>query len=252
MHPELLKIGPVTIYSYGALLGLAFLVCSLLAVKEGERRGIHHERMLDFLLATILVALVFSRMFYVLMRPAAYVADPLRAFSLGDGSLAFHGGLLGGVLNGLWFSRRWGVSFWTIADSVGAVLPLGSAIARWGCLLSGCCYGTLSTVAWAVTTQHAPGWRHPAQIYESLLDLAVFGMLAVYKKRRVRQGQVFLAYLALYSLVRFTVDFYRDSDLWIGRLTYTQAGSLVLLVLAVIASSYLRLRAVRASGAEGH
>jgi len=228
MRPELFKIGPLTVYSYGFMLGLAFLVGSLLAAREADRKGLDRERFFDFLLVTLVVAVVVSRLFYVAFRLKEYLAAPITILNIRDGGLAIHGGLLGGVLTGLWFSRKQKVSFWRLADVVSPSLAVGIGIARWGCLLAGCCYGTLSTLPWAIQTRFQPGWRHPTQIYESLLDFAVFGILWWYRRRQKRDGQLFLAFLGLYSVVRFFVEFYREVDLRIGPLTAAQVGSIVL------------------------
>jgi hypothetical protein len=100
MRPELITIGPVTIYSYGLMLGLAFLAGALLAAKEADRKGIDRERFFDFLLITLVVAVVVSRLFYVALQPEEYLAAPATILNIRDGGLAFHGGLLGGGADG--------------------------------------------------------------------------------------------------------------------------------------------------------
>ncbi len=244
MRPELFKIGPLTVYSYGFMLGLAFLAGSLLAAREADRKGLDRERFFDFLLVTLIVAVVVSRLFYVAFRLKEYLAAPMTILNIRDGGLAIHGGLLGGVLTGLWFSRRQKVSFWRLADVVSPSLAIGISIARWGCLLAGCCYGTLSTLPWAIQTRFAPGWRHPAQIYESVLDFAVFGILWWYRRRQKRDGPLFLAFLGLYSVVRFFVEYYREVDLRIGPLTAAQLGSILLALASFAAWVWMQRGAV--------
>jgi len=242
MRPELVKIGPLTVYSYGFMLGLAFLAGSLLAAKEADRKGLDREHFFDFLLVTLVVAVVVSRLFYVAFQLGEYLAAPATILNIRDGGLAVHGGLLGGVLTALWFARREKTSFWRLADTLSPSLALGIGIARWGCLLAGCCYGVLCTLPWAVETRFAPGWRHPTQVYESVLDLAVFGFLWWYRTRRKHDGQVFLAFLGLYSVVRFGVEFYREVDLRIGAFTAAQVGSVALALVALWAWAWMQRR----------
>lgn len=239
MHPELLKIGPFTVYSYGLMLGIAFVAGTFLAAKEVERKGMGKGSIFDFFLITLIVSVVVSRLFYVAFRLHAYLSAPLGILDIRDGGLAIHGGLLGGIGVGLWYSRRNNISFWRLADALAPSLALGIGITRWGCLLAGCCYGTLSTLPWAVSTHYAPGWRHPAQIYESILDLAIFGLLWARRKKRATDGQLFLAFVGLYSIARFFVEFYREADLKLGPVTVAQAGSIVLAILTSLVSLYL-------------
>jgi phosphatidylglycerol---prolipoprotein diacylglyceryl transferase len=234
MHPELFKIGPVTFYSYGLLMGLAFVVAAFIAGKEADRKGFGGDDYYNFLLITLVVGVVFSRFMYVVLRLPEYLGDPISMLDIRSGGLAIHGGLLGGVLTGIWFSRRKHISFWSLADSVAPSLALGMGIARWGCLLAGCCYGKLSTVPWAVTTVLASGWRHPTQVYESILDFAIFGVLWLYRTRARGQGQVFAGWVGLYSIVRFIVEIYREPDLVIGPLTAAQIGSLALVAISAV------------------
>ena len=216
----------------------------MLAAREADRKSLDRERFFDFLLLTLVIAVVVSRLFYVAFRLKEYLAAPATILNIRDGGLAIHGGLLGGVLTGIWFSRKQKVSFWRLADTVAPSLAIGIGIARWGCLLAGCCYGVLSTLPWAVQTRFAPGWRHPTQIYESVLDFAVFGFLWWYRRRRKRDGQLFLAFLGLYSVVRFFVESYREVDLRTGPLTVAQAGSIVLALASLAAWVWMQRRPV--------
>jgi phosphatidylglycerol:prolipoprotein diacylglycerol transferase len=239
MYPELFKIGPITFYSYGLMMGLAFIVAAFIAGKEADRRGFGGEDYYNFLIIVLVVGVVFSRIMYVALRLPEYAGNPLSVFDIRAGGLAIHGGLLGGVLAGIWYARKKSISFWSLADSMAPSLAVGMGIARWGCLFAGCCYGRLSTLPWAVTTVLAPGWRHPAQVYESLLDFVIFAILWFSRRKTKADGQLFAAYVGLYSIVRFIVEYYREPDLVIGPLTAAQIGSLVLVALSVAVFYYL-------------
>ena len=114
----------------------------------------------------------------------------------------------------------------------GFAIPLGLAFGRMGCLLAGCCFGTACDLPWAVSFP----WRsaaseaqfkehllaspklwslaiHPTEIYESAASLAVAAvcMLWVHGRKRY-DGQVFAAFLALYAVARFLLEFLRDDD----------------------------------------
>jgi phosphatidylglycerol:prolipoprotein diacylglycerol transferase len=121
-------------------------------------------------------------------------------------------------------------------------LALGYAIGRLGCFLNGCCYGAPTDLPWAFRFHDPPvtgpltAPSHPTQIYASLINLGIFAALWAMAMRKTRPGQVFFAYLALYSIYRFGIEFLRKgytAKVWLGGLTQAQIGSLVLLVLAV-------------------
>jgi len=106
-------------------------------------------------------------------------------------------------------------------------LMLGLAIGRVGCLAAGCCHGTPTTVPWAIYYKDA--WRHPAQIYDMLNALVVFGIVQKIKKFRMRQGSQFLLTLSMYSFGRIIVELFREGPT-IGWVTYNQVFYALLLV----------------------
>jgi phosphatidylglycerol:prolipoprotein diacylglycerol transferase len=110
---------------------------------------------------------------------------------------------------------------WTTMDVFAPGIALGHSIGRIGCFLAGCCYGSQCDRPWAVTydvdaykmTGVPPGVPlHPAQLYESAFNLALFGFLYWLFPRSQRPGEVFGLYLALYSLFRFCVEFVRHHE----------------------------------------
>ncbi len=232
MHPYLFKWGPITIWSYGLMLDLGFLLGAILAAKEADRRGIGGEWMYDLLLVVLVAGVVMSRALYVLLNLSLYVSNPWTIFNITEGGLALHGALLGGVLVAVWFCRKKRISFYTLADIVAPSLALGIAVTRWGCLLNGCCYGVPTSGKWGVLTRYAPGLRHPTQIYESVLAFGMFAFLWWARQRTRARGQLFLLFLILYSVIRFFVEFFRESS-YIGPLTHAQAASLAIALAAL-------------------
>ncbi len=74
---------------------------------------------------------------------------------------------------------------------------------------------------------------HPTQIYESVLNLALYGALAWLFRNRKFNGQVFATYLLAYAVLRLAMEFFRaDSrgSLWFGTLTSGQGISILLLI----------------------
>ena len=106
--------------------------------------------------------------------------------------------------------------FFRVADYAFTALALGHGIGRLGCLAAGCCYGRYTDLPWGVALAGDLS-RHPTQVYEALLNFALFGFLAGYALPRVKDGRwqsggVLLCYVMGYALLRFVVEFFRGDD----------------------------------------
>ncbi len=116
---------------------------------EFRRRNLPNDLLYDLVIASLALGVVGARLMYVALNWQSYstnlVAIPM---IWADGGLSFHGAVAGGILAGLWLSRRYKISFWRIADAVAPGLALGHAIGRVGCFLNGCCYGLPTTMPW--------------------------------------------------------------------------------------------------------
>ncbi|MCC6445435.1 MAG: prolipoprotein diacylglyceryl transferase [Armatimonadetes bacterium] len=254
MHSVLFKIGPFAVHSYGLMVVLGFMAAALWLIRAGKEDGITSEMVFDLMLYIMAAAVVMSRLVFVLLEWRAYAPHPVDALKIWEGGLSFHGGLLGGILAALWYCRRHAVPFWKLADHAAPGLALGYAIARIGCFLNGCCYGTPTGLPWACRFQdpplsgHLTPPSHPTQLYATLINLGVFFMLASLWKRRRYDGQTFGQYLIAYAAYRFFVEFFRKGatarDLALG-LTEAQWASIVMALLALVLMRYLNGRAER-------
>jgi phosphatidylglycerol:prolipoprotein diacylglycerol transferase len=183
-------------------------------------------------------------------------------FRIDRGGLVFFGGLFGAFVVGLAYVRARGLPLGAVADVVAPSLSLGQAFGRIGCFLNGCCFGTTTSLPWAVRyPQSYAGTReipnpafdfhvrhlgfaetaghslpvHPTQIYESLLDFSLFLFLAWYVTRRARNGDALLLYGVLYSALRFGIEFLRgDNAPTFTGLTVAQNLSLVLFPFCLV------------------
>jgi phosphatidylglycerol:prolipoprotein diacylglycerol transferase len=147
LFPTLFKVGSYPILTWGVSLAFAFVLCTIVAVIIGKRRGIKADNVIDASLIICIVSIISARLLYVALNFAQYSADPVSIIYLRDGGLSFIGGAAGGILTGLLFAKRRKIN---IADGtdVGAVaLTLGYGIVRLGCLANGCCYGLPTDVS---------------------------------------------------------------------------------------------------------
>lgn len=217
MYPILYKIGPVHLYTYGLFLALGFLVAILVAGREAKRLGLPEGRFYDLCFYIILAAIVGSRLLFVLVDIKPFLQNPLKIFAVWEGGLVFHGGLIAAVATAIFYMRRHGLPWRPTFDALAVGMPLGVMFGRIGCFMAGCCFGRPSDLPWAVRFTHPEtlcpvlDYLHPAQLYEALLSLGIFGVVFWLRKRKSFDGQILFTYFFLAGLVRFTVEFFRAS-----------------------------------------
>jgi len=125
-------------------------------------------------------------------------------------------------------------------DGFAFALSIGEAIGRIGCFFSGCCYGAVSSVPWAV--YQAGALRHPSQLYSAAVSLSIFAVL-LYAQGKVKyEGDLFRIYLLLFGLTRFVLEFFRERSAVFLGLSLAQWISLELAGSMVVALAVLYLR----------
>jgi phosphatidylglycerol:prolipoprotein diacylglycerol transferase len=261
MHPILVQLGPLKVYSFGVMVMLGFIAAAWWATRSGARRGIDSETVMDAALYIFIPAMVFARLLYVLLNLGEY-HNLAEVGMVWRGGMAFHGGLLGGVLGGMFFCWRRHISAWEMADVIAPGIALGYAIGRIGCLLNGCCYGRECHLPWAMRFPdlNYPGMQtppsHPTQIYSSIAGLLIFAILVRVDAHRKYPGHVFLAFLVLYSGYRFAIEFFRagvTAQVAAGGETQAQIASLFIALIAACigASRYWAAKSAQIRKADG-
>jgi phosphatidylglycerol:prolipoprotein diacylglycerol transferase len=220
MYPELFKIGSFPINTYGVFLALAFLCAILIAVRLAARDGLPREKIYDLCLWMLLSSLIGSKILMLFTEPE-YRDHPWQLLSLDflrSGGV-FYGGLIAAILSGYFLMRRYKLPWWKTADACAPGIAIGNFFGRQGCFAAGCCWGKPTSLPWGVkfselgheiTGVPVGVALHPTQLYESFAMLIVFFVLLWLHRRRIFDGQVILFYALLYSIVRFSIEFFRD------------------------------------------
>lgn len=226
IDPVAISIGPLSVKWYG-LAYMAGLLLGWLYVKRlvsNDRLWAPHQTRLaepmidDLLLLVTLGVVVGGRLGHVLFyEPHYYLPRPLEIFKIWQGGMAFHGGVLGVALV-LWLFARWRkVSLFSVADVVTAAVPIGLFFGRIANFINSEVVGTVSDVPWAIAF---PGYgdqpRHPAMLYEALLEGAV--LFAILHWMIHRRGALKLpgltvgTFLTGYGLFRMFVEIFKIEE----------------------------------------
>jgi len=263
MYPELFRIYGFPINTYGVFLALAFLGGILVATKLAARDGLPRERIYDLCLWMLLASLVGSKILMFFTEPE-YREHPAQLLSLDflrSGGV-FYGGLIGAVIAAYLLIRRYGLPWWQTADACAPGIALGNVLGRQGCFSAGCCWGKPTNLPWGVrftqlgheiTGVPIDAKLHPTQLYESFAMLIVFFFLLWLHRRKKFSGQVILAYVAIYSAVRFVIEFFRDDPrgdiLGLTTLTSLSTSQIIGLIVGAGALVIMIIRWRRANAA---
>lgn len=241
MHPILFQIGDFAVRSWGVMVSLGLLMGTIVALRLARREGIKDDLIYDFVIYVAIAGVLGARVWEVLFSLSDYIDDPVSALKFWAGGLSIQGAVAGGLLFTIWYIRRHKIDFWKFADILAPGLILGQAIGRVGCLLNGDAYG-IPTNSWfgVVYAPGTPAYEHfgavplvPAELMEGIGDLLIFGILIFLYKRRPYKGFIALMYFVLYSVLRFTLEFWRSDSLLIeGTLKAAQVSSIIIALIA--------------------
>jgi phosphatidylglycerol:prolipoprotein diacylglycerol transferase len=204
------------------LVAIGVLVGLLISVRNAQKQGIQPERAWDFGIAVVLAGILGAKVLYILIDWRSYLENPGDIFSLAtlQAGGVFSGGLIGAFAVAAWFLRRHQMPALRTCDAFSPGLALGHSIGRLGCFAAGCCFGKPTHHFWGVTfTSRLAALNsgtplnvplEPTQLFESAAELVIFFVLSWMLVRKKFEGQVFGAYLFLYGVARFLLEFWRD------------------------------------------
>jgi len=219
MFPILVKIGPLTVHTYGFLMAVGVAMGLWFIYAQAKRAGLDANRIMDAAFYTIIVSLIGAKLLLFVSNFSYYTSYPKELFSLARSGGVFQGGLTFGTIFALWYFHRKKIPTWKTADLIAPALALGHGFGRIGCFSAGCCYGSECAAPWAVvfkneyaaqlTGVHLNEAMHPVQLYEAVLNFLNFGLLFFILKRKKFDGQVFAFYIVNYSVIRFFTEYFR-------------------------------------------
>jgi phosphatidylglycerol:prolipoprotein diacylglycerol transferase len=242
VYPQLIHFGRFFLPTYGFLVSLGVLIGLWISVRNSERLGIDGEKAWNLGILVVLCGIVGSKVLYVINEGMS-LREIFSVETLQAGGV-FSGGLIAALLAAAWYVRRHHLPALRTCDAFVPGLALGHAIGRIGCFAAGCCYGKETHHFWGVVFTNPLAHQitgtplnvplEPTQLFESAVELANFFFLMWLLKRRKFDGQVFAAFMIIYGVARFFLEFLRDDpgrgSVFGGAMTGTQLIAIGLVV----------------------
>jgi phosphatidylglycerol---prolipoprotein diacylglyceryl transferase len=233
VHPQFdpvaLSLGPVSIHWYGLTYLVAFGLFMFLCGRRVQQahavaQGWSKKDVEDLLFFGVLGVVVGGRLGYAFFyKPDYYIHHPLEAFAVWKGGMSFHGGMLGVIVAMAWFARSRKRQWLAVTDLIAPCVPTGLASGRIGNFINGELWGRAAdpSLPWAMVFPQSGATfaRHPSQLYQFLLEgLLLFIVLWIYARKPRGLGQVSGVFLVGYGLLRFTAEYFREPDSFLGLL----------------------------------
>jgi len=246
VFPQLFHIGHFFLPTYGFLVSLGVLIGLWVSVRNSERLGYDGDKSWNLGILVVLCGIVGAKVLYIINDWSYYknhVGDIFSIATLQAGGV-FSGGLIFAFGAAAWYVRKHHMPALGTCDAFAPGLALGHAIGRLGCFAAGCCYGKPTHHFWGVTFTNPLANSitgtplgialEPTQLFESAVELANFFFLMWLLKRRKFDGQVFGAFMFIYGVARFFLEYLRDDpgrgSVFGGAMTGTQLIAIGLVV----------------------
>ncbi len=247
INPIAFSLGPLEVHWYGVIIASAIFVAIFLSMREGKKRGIEGDHIVDMTLWALPIAFIGARLYYVVFELEYYLQNPGEIIAIWNGGIAIYGGLIAGGLTVYWYTKKHGIPIWLMLDVLAPNVLLAQAMGRWGNFINQEAHGgevtrsfleNLQLPEFIINQMNINGvYYHPTFLYESLWSLAGFVLIVLLRNRKslLRRGEVALTYVLWYSLGRFFIEGLRTDSLWlVDWLRVSQALSVILFVGAGI------------------
>lgn len=258
VNPVAFNLFGIPVFWYGIFMALAIFVAIVVSNFFFNRANSlkYKDKIIEYAALIIFSGILGARLYYCVLNFSYYALSPAEILNVREGGLSIHGAILGGVLSLLFISRRTKFPVLRYLDAISTGTILGQAIGRWGNFFNSEAYGfPVKSQLWGVfipESRRLPQYSdfslyHPAFLYESLLDLAVFFILSrIYLKYSKNNGVTFCCYLVFYSVVRFFIEFVRvDSAFNVGTVPIAVIVSVILFFSGICGLVYINLRTNR-------
>ncbi len=246
-NPILLNLGIISIHWYGVFIVLGIISALILILQLAKRFEIDTEKVWNLSFYLVLFGIVGARVYEIFLELPYYISHPSQIIKIWEGGLAIHGAIIAGAITLCLFTLKNKLNFWKLAAIIVPGVALGQAIGRWGNWFNQELFGRPTNLPWGIPINliNRPldyieyNFFQPTFLYESLgLILITLFLITVLRKNNLTKKiamRVVAYYLALYSLLRFSLEFIKvDSTPIFLYLRWPQVISLAIILITII------------------
>ncbi len=245
----------IPIYWYAIIIVSGMMLGTYLATQEAQRLNMDKDIIVDFMLWAIPISLLCARIYYVIFEWGYYQHHLSEIFAIRHGGIAIYGGLIGGAITAIIYTKYQMISIWSFLDIAAPSVIIAQAIGRWGNFMNQEAYGPITDRSF-LEQLHLPkfiienmyienAFRHPTFLYESVWNLLGFCLLIFLRKfpKLLKQGEIALSYVLWYSFGRFFIEGLRtDSLMFMYNIRISQLLSAVFFIGALIIWAFRRYK----------
>lgn len=242
-------LGPLRLNAYGLMIALGVIVAVRIAGRRAGARGVTDvDGFAAIAMWGVPAGVIGGRAYHVITSTDSFRGRWVEALYVWQGGLGIWGGILCGVLAGLWKARRMGLDPLAVISCAAPAIAVAQAIGRWGNWFNQELFGRPTGLPWALSVSDATAIKagypagttfHPTFLYESLGCLLIAWVLVrMEKKWDPPHGRLFAFYVMLYTGMRFFIEGLRVDpargtgglrlNQWVSIAVFTAAGLLVL------------------------
>lgn len=227
------EIFGVPIYWYAILIVSSMVIALLWCKKQDGKFNIKFDDILDLAIIVLPISIICARLYYVTFSLDYYIKNPSEIFNIKNGGLAIYGGLIGGIIVILVFSKIKKMRVLDITDYIVPIVAFCQSIGRWGNYINIEAYGyeTNLPIKMEVIENGITKYVHPTFLYESICTMMIFIILSILSKKRKFSGEITYLYIICYSFIRFFIEGLRTDSLMLFNFRISQILSFVLFVL---------------------
>lgn len=262
--PKRFEIFGIEIALYGVIIGIGMLLSLMLIATVAKKSGQNPDYYWDMALVTIVTGVVGARLYYVVFSWDSYKDDLLSILNLRQGGLAIYGGIIGGALAIIVYTKYKKYSIPLALDTVVPGVALGQILGRWGNFFNREAFGDYTDGLFAMRlpvdairyseitekmVEHVEEGInyvqvHPTFLYESLWNIGVLALMLLLWKKKHFDGEITLLYFAGYGIGRFFIEGLRTDQLQIGNtgIAVSQMLGIILFMVAVVVESVVLVK----------
>ncbi len=214
-------LGPMTIYKYGLIIALAIIVLLFTTSRIAKFYNLKNEIVLDGVFYGSIIGILGARIYELLLELPYYFQNPENIIKIWNGGLAIHGAIIGVFIFLFVFSKRKNLNLWKLLSIGAPGFAIAQSIGRWGNYFNQELFGKPTSLPWGIPISNSNKlvefsnsyFFHPTFLYESLGNFCIFltliflHFLKIKNKINIKHSKIFLSYLTLYSILRFSIEF---------------------------------------------